>query len=128
MISKETAIKFVQGLFSEVWCERNKDAVFKYYHLDFLGLLHGEEEFRLNDVLKRVDYNKAHYLDPKCTFHDIFSVDDRIIARVTMTVIDKKTQKPNTFHFMIIIEMKEGKMYRQWTLSSQTYRYKDWQD
>jgi hypothetical protein len=127
MITKAEAEQFVRGVFTEVWIDRNQAAVAKYYHPDFVGLLHGTEEFHYGDVLKRVDYNRQRYADPGCEFHDIYPIEEnKIVARVSMSLFDRQEQQNQTLHFMALIEMKEGKMYRQWTLSSQAYRYKEW--
>jgi|GEM_PF-5390907 len=128
MINQKEAEKFVYGVFTDVWCNRNHDAVAKYYHKDFVGLLHGTEEFCYSDVLKRVEYSKDRYLNPRCTFNDIFVSDnDRIVARVSMSAYDKNHQEVETIHMTSIFEMCENTMIRQWTSSNQIYRYKDWE-
>lgn len=128
MLTKESANQFIQDVFTKVWCERNKDVVSKYYHPEFLGLLHGKEEFTYSDVLKRIDYSKAYYGKSRLESYEVFSVEnDRMVVRVSMEGIELAANQKVKFHFMIIIEMKEGKMYRQWALSSNHYRYKEWE-
>jgi hypothetical protein len=47
---------------------------------------------------------------------------------IPLSLYDNMTKEQTTFHFCMIVELKENKMIRQWTLSSKFYRYKEWEE
>lgn len=122
------AKQFVTNVLNDVWCHRDKQAVEKYYHPDFIGVLNNHEQFFFTDVLKRVDYNENRYQNNQFELLDIFiAEDDHVVARIATTSFDKESNELAKFNLISILGIKDGKMYRQWTTSDQHYRYKAWE-
>lgn len=123
-MNNQEASRFVEKVFTEMWCAFNPAKIAEFYQPDMSGNMFGHD-ITLADVKNRLDFISKTSSRLTIVTLDVFASDNKIAFRQKQTLFPKDGQAPVVYNMMGIYQLRDGKISRIWGLADQSVDYKE---
>jgi hypothetical protein len=112
-VANEQGTEIVKNAIQDIWVNHNFDKVDQYYASDFQGY---EEAvlFNREQLKEYAKEDEKEYVTRKININDTIIEGNKVVVRMTMQAVDKKTQKPVTSYAIAIYQIHDQKIARVW--------------